>query len=335
MQEGFAAAAGAGVALPMMAPVGHLQPAPGNAYRNASFPAPGMQLPSIARAAAASPTARATLDWQACDRKPNEHVTGGLDVRLDVALAKTPLGRRYLEQPPVPGRRGRRSLLIIMDGRKTLLELLPVIRSMGLSLHDVETMVDQGMLAPASPPRPPAIDERAGAPGIDSSSQDAPAMDASADDRSVGGDTVPMPQPDLAPDGQGWLAPARLFAADLLTHMLDRPGSLMHDRLQAIDSAPGMMAWIEECTLYVAAAAGPERADRFQLQVTDFVPLALRGTAPAPRSLTLADLVPGRKPWQRSPWVGDPRWADPPTRPPRGRQPPQPTSRPGELMEED
>jgi hypothetical protein len=252
-------------------------------------------------------------------------VIGGLDVRLDVALSKTALGRRYLEQPPIPGRRGRRSLLIIMDGRKTLMELLPVIRSMGLSLHDVETMVDQGMLAPASPPRPPAIDELAGVPD----------MDAAADDRSVGGDTVPMPQPELAPDAQDWLPPARRFAADLLTHMLGRPGSSMHDRLQAIGSAAGMMAWTEECTLYLAATAGPERADRFRLQVMAFVPPALRGTAPAPRPLTLADLVPGRTPGPRSPWAGDPSWADPPTRPPRGRQPPQPTTGPGALMEED
>jgi hypothetical protein len=162
-----------------------------------------------------------------------------------------------------------------------------------------------------------------------------------ADDRTVGGDTVPMspsPAPAASPPAstEHWLLPARLFAMDLLTHMLGRPGSPMHDRLQAIHSAPRMMAWIEECTLYLAAAAGAERAGRFQSQVMAFVPPALRGAAAqTPRPLTLADLVPGRMSSSRPVWTDGPRWTDPPARSMRGKQPPQPTTGPGALLEED
>jgi hypothetical protein len=256
-------------------------------------------------------------------------------VKLDTAFAKTALGRSYLEQPPVPGSRGRRSLLIMMDGRKTVLDLLPALNSLGLKIDDVEAMVAQGLLAPA-PGRSGRSRERelligmmmAGRSGAGDaaagSGRKAAAVSSAASDDSLDSrfsDTLPSRLPDSAPGdlvdsmpaslpvpaavegavvsfgnaapapAAKWLRVAKLFAQDLLTHMLGRPGSDWHDRLQAIDSPATMLEWVDDCALYLAAVAGPERSDRFRVQVVAFVPAAYRG-GPG----MLAELAPGRRP---------------------------------------
>ena len=70
-------------------------------------------------------------------------------MQLGIPYAKTALGRAYLDQPPMPGSRARRSVLIMMDGRKTMRSLMPAIRSLGMRTADVQALVTQGLLAPA------------------------------------------------------------------------------------------------------------------------------------------------------------------------------------------
>jgi hypothetical protein len=283
------------------------------------------------------------------------------DVQLDIAFAKTALARSYLEQPPVQGSRGRRSLLIMMDGRKTVLDLLPAIKSLGLKVDDVQGLVMQGLLEPVKSrssrsrqfmidllmgPRAAAdVALAAGAEADDTVPIETPYSDTiplealaidtlpatalsgePATDDTEPGDTVPgvaMPQGPVAADTRGseaadpdkWLRVAKLFAMDLLTHMLDRPGSNWHDRLQAIGSAAELLEWVDECALYVAAVAGRERADRFRVQVAAFVPVGLRSTGPG----TLADMAPRRR---MRPFHGPDLMA-----------PPQTSTGPGALME--
>lgn len=281
-------------------------------------------------------------------------------MQLDIAFAKTALARSYLEQPPVQGSRGRRSLLIMMDGRKTVLDLLPAIKSLGLKIDDVEGLVMQGLLEPVKSrssrsrqfmidllmgPRAAADAAAAGTETGDAAPSEtqysdtvpleAPAGDpqpaaappaASATSDTEPGDTVPGvamqqgPQPAdtraaAAADPDKWLRVAKLFATDLLTHMLDRPASSWHERLQAIGSAAELLGWVDECALYVAAVAGRERADRFRLQVVAFVPAAQRRPGPG----TLADMTPRHR---------KPAYLDPDL-----MLPPQTSTGPGALME--
>jgi hypothetical protein len=281
-------------------------------------------------------------------------------VQLDIAFAKTALARSYLEQPPVQGSRGRRSLLIMMDGRKTVLDLLPAIKSLGLKVDDVQGLVMQGLLEPvksrSSRSRQFMIDllmgPRAAADAAVAAAEpgDTVPTETQYSDtvpvEALAGDALPAAAPpdasaanDAGPEGAGpgmaapqdplavdtrsreaadpdkWLRVAKLFAMDLLTHMLDRPASNWHDRLQAIGSAAELLGWVDECALYVAAVAGRERADRFRLQVVAFVPAAQRRTGPG----TLADMTPRHR---------KPSYLDPDL-----MLPPQTSTGPGALME--
>jgi hypothetical protein len=236
----------------------------------------------------------------------------GPNMQLDIAFAKTALARSYLSQPPVPGSRGRRSLLIMMNGRKTVQDLLPAMKSLGLKVDDVQALVAQGLLEPA--PARSSRSNRSSRQMIDMLVEGAVLAersfpDADFQDTEPGG---PAPAPvtdaelpatatnsvaeEAAPNSpiDHWLRVARFFALDLLTHMLERPGSDWHDRLQAVDTAPALMEWIDDCALYLAAVAGAERADRFRMQVVAFVPPGLRGPAtPADMGLRRRALLRG------------------------------------------
>jgi hypothetical protein len=190
----------------------------------------------------------------------------------------------------------------MMNGRKTVLDLLPVIKSLGLKVEDVQALVAQGLLEPAPSrsgrSRKLTIDMLVGAVDVPGEAARAASFQDTQPHEPVVEELEP-PAAAVAPRGTDetavtganahWLRVARLFALDLLTHMLERPRSDWHDRLQAVDSAPALMEWIDDCALYLAAVAGAERADRFRMQVVAFVPPVLRGPG------TLADMTPGRR----------------------------------------
>jgi hypothetical protein len=241
-------------------------------------------------------------------------------VDIDVAYTKTALGRSFLEQPPVAGNRGRRSLLIMMDGQRTLHSLLPIIRTLGLSLEDVQAMVIQGLLEPvrprpartqSAPARTPAAARDAGtgeaAPEV--SPEKAPARPrattgaaAPATARAAAPATPPrqpLPGPRPVPagkpataagrptPGQG-LGSVKSALAELLSRVLGRTESRLHERLTAVENAPGLAEWLDECLMYLAAVQGSTAVMRFRMEVAALLPLA------AQRPGTLADLVPGR-----------------------------------------
>jgi len=112
-------------------------------------------------------------------------------MQLGIPYAKTALGRAYLNQPATPGSRARRSVLIMMDGRKTVRSLMPAIRSLGMRTADVQALVAQGFLAPSL-----AIEQMA-PPDLE------------------------LTQPPRQVVESKSLVVAKLFALDLLARMLD------------------------------------------------------------------------------------------------------------------
>lgn len=161
-------------------------------------------------------------------------------MQLGIPYAKTALGRAYLEQPPTPGSRARRSVLIMMDGRKTVRSLMPAIRSLGMRTADVQALVTQGLLEPAA--------EQTAAPGLD------------------------LTQPPRQVVESKSLVVAKLFALDLLAQMLDPQDNEWITRAGAIHAPRALLRWIDECTRHLATVAGPERAERFRTQTLAFVP---------------------------------------------------------------
>jgi hypothetical protein len=217
-------------------------------------------------------------------------------VDIDVAYTKTALGRSFLEHPPVAGNRGRRSLLIMVDGHRTLRSMLPVIRSLGLSLEDVQSMVMQGLLEPARPRAARAQDAPARAPAPAAAPQ--PARSAAPRQALPAPTAVPAvasaaasqgrPAAAAGPAPAGRLAAVKEAVAELLSEALGRSESRLHGRLAAVENAPALAEWLDECLMYLAAVHGSTHAMRFRMEVAARLPLS------AQRPGTLADLVPGR-----------------------------------------
>jgi hypothetical protein len=163
-------------------------------------------------------------------------------MQLGIPYAKTALGRAYLDQPPMPGSRARRSVLIMMDGRRTMRSLMPAIRSLGMRTADVQALVTQGLLAPAL-----AI-EHVMPPDLE------------------------LTQPPRQVVESKSLVVAKLFALDLLAQMLDPQDSEWITRAGALHAPRALLRWIDDCTRHLAAVAGAERAERFHTQTLAFVP---------------------------------------------------------------
>lgn len=162
-------------------------------------------------------------------------------MQLGIPYAKTALGRAYLEQPAMPGSRARRSVLIMMDGRKTMRSLMPAIRSLGMRTADVRALVEQGLLEPAL-----AIEQMV--PDLE------------------------LTQPPRQVVESKSLVVAKLFALDLLAQMLDPQDSEWIAKAGAIHAPRALLRWIDDCTRHLATVAGPERAERFRTQTLAFVP---------------------------------------------------------------
>jgi hypothetical protein len=163
-------------------------------------------------------------------------------MQLGIPYAKTALGRAYLEQPAMPGSRARRSVLIMMDGRKTMRSLMPAIRSLGMRTADVRALVEQGLLEPAL-----AIEQ-------------------------VTPPDLELTQPPRQVVESKSLVVAKLFALDLLAQMLDPQDSEWIAKAGAIHAPRALLRWIDDCTRHLAAVAGAERAERFRTQTLAFVP---------------------------------------------------------------
>jgi len=163
-------------------------------------------------------------------------------MQLGIPYAKTALGRAYLNQPATPGSRARRSVLIMMDGRKTVRSLMPAIRSLGMRTADVQALVAQGFLAPSL-----AIEQMA-PPDLE------------------------LTQPPRQVVESKSLVVAKLFALDLLARMLDPQDTDWADKAGSIHAPRALLRWIDDCTRHLAAVAGAERAERFRAQTLAFVP---------------------------------------------------------------
>ena len=64
----------------------------------------------------------------------------------DAIPAKTERGRLALQERHFVGSRGRRVLLIMVDGHRTLARLAPVMASLGLSNEDLQALTESGFM---------------------------------------------------------------------------------------------------------------------------------------------------------------------------------------------
>ena len=159
---------------------------------------------------------------------------------LDAVYAKTEKGRAFLNDKPASGTRTLRTVLILMDGRKPVRELLPAIQPLGWQLNEVQSLVAQGLLVPVT----------------------------------TAGDVVAASPPAAAASRQSnrSLAAAKFYALDMLARMLGHGDADLRERARAVDSASTLMAWIDESAERVKQVAGLDRAESFRARTLELMP---------------------------------------------------------------
>ncbi|WP_130480855.1 hypothetical protein [Sphaerotilus mobilis] len=146
---------------------------------------------------------------------------------------KTTACRRLLSDHSGPITRARRSLLIMVDGRRSVAELRPAMAALQLGMGDLQALTEAGLLhwlnraADAPPQRP-------------------------AGNRSVAG--------------------AKLYALDLLGRMLARDDVLLREAARAVTVEADLLPWLRLCEHVLTERCHAQRAALFIDKVCTLLP---------------------------------------------------------------
>jgi len=160
-------------------------------------------------------------------------------------LTKTHRARVLLAGPRAALAPALRMLLISVDGRRDLAALHEVARSLGLGGEALERLRADGLISVESNDLPlpiattPAAKPAALAPTLD--------------------------------DELRRLVRAKMFALDLVGRMLAGRDAELRASAREVDSESRFLAWLDDATARIAAAANEERAQFFRQRVAEAV----------------------------------------------------------------
>jgi hypothetical protein len=144
-------------------------------------------------------------------------------------LSKTESGRRLLAGPRQALPPGLRMLLIMVDGRRSLAELLALAQGLGLQPQQaIERLLSDGL---------------------------------------VEGPVVAAPPPSAAANTAARLMRAKFFALDLAARMLAGRDTALREAARSVDTESRFAAWMDQCAAEIARAADAERAALFRERV--------------------------------------------------------------------
>jgi hypothetical protein len=141
-----------------------------------------------------------------------------------------------------------RMLLISVDGRRDLAALHAVASSLGLGGEALDRLRADGLI------------------GVDGGSIDVPLPIANTSA------TAPVATPPARPDDElRRLVRAKMFALDLVGRMLAGRDAELRASAREVDSESRFLAWLDDATAHIAAAANEERAQFFRQRVAEAV----------------------------------------------------------------
>lgn len=142
---------------------------------------------------------------------------------------KTEAARQLLQASRQALPAALRMLLITVDGRKSLAELAPLARGLGLAPEAALTRLrEQGLIEWT---QPPAVAATAG------------------------------------PSSAQRLLRAKVFALDLAARMLAGRDEHLREQARSVDSESSFQRWLDECSAEIGRRADPERAALFRERV--------------------------------------------------------------------
>ncbi|MDT9000716.1 hypothetical protein RQP53_15680 [Paucibacter sp. APW11] len=158
--------------------------------------------------------------------------------------SKTDYARALLARPGRELPRPVRTLLILVDGQKTVTELLSLGSALGLDRSALEVLQTQGLIS---------------VPDLAAQAREAAERQAAEQARAE--------RAARQAEQARKLVAAKFFALDLATRMLaGREGSL-RDGARLADNETSFMAWLETCSAAIASHADAERAQVFRERV--------------------------------------------------------------------
>ncbi|WP_019561233.1 hypothetical protein [Caldimonas manganoxidans] len=155
-------------------------------------------------------------------------------------LRKTARGRAVLQGTSFPGTWAQRQLLVMLDGRRSLAALAPIIESLGLKEDQVRDLVALGLAEWVV--APPPVPKKPGAP---------------------------RPRPRS-------LHLAKIYALELAILMAPDHEPSLRDAVRTVHDEPSLWSWMQLARACVARQAGEARAALFWSQVQAQLPEGLR-----------------------------------------------------------
>lgn len=174
-------------------------------------------------------------------------------MELSIPYAKTDRGWAVIRERSASLAPALRALLIMMDGKKSVLDLLPALKALSLKVEDVHALIDKGLLEPAAPQG--KSEPRATAPAAAT-----PASPAA-------------PEPAKRPvSSNKSLAAAKFYALDQLGRILGHADEHLRTAARQVSDHPTLMAWLAQCAEELHRIAGPERARLFHSRTLELLP---------------------------------------------------------------
>lgn len=159
-------------------------------------------------------------------------------MELGIPYAKTEAARALLRARDATLTPPLRALLIMIDGKKPVTDLLPAIKALSLKAEDVHGLLSRGLIEPCPPPRA----------------------------------VRPAPAPASTASPARSLAAAKFYALGQLTLILGHGDAMLRHAAREVVDHPSLMAWLTACEQEVAAFAGDARAARFAALVRELLP---------------------------------------------------------------
>lgn len=176
---------------------------------------------------------------------------------LLVPYAKTDLAWDVIRGRSVALDAAMRALLIMMDGKRPLRDLLPAMKALSLKVEDVHALMERGFVRPCVTAN---AQQRRLASRM--------ALPAAEPDEAC----VPSPPP--AGPQQKSLAAAKFYALDQLARILGRADESLRLASREVVDRGTMDAWLLRCRQEIELVAGLERADLFATRVFEELPKA-------------------------------------------------------------
>lgn len=181
---------------------------------------------------------------------------------LTIPYAKTDLAWSAIRTRSIELSGAARAVLIMIDGKRPLADLLPAIQALSLTLDDVRDLMVRGLVAPS--PRKQSVAARAQPPAQAPVSAPTPAPEPQV--------ARPAPAPAPAPTATRSLAAAKFYALEQIARLLGRQDEELRLAARHVVDHPSLLSWLDACRHAIAEIAGEERASMLVARTHALIP---------------------------------------------------------------